>query len=76
MKSFMFFRHRKSGKKLPPEGMSAADIQKQSSICTGETVIGFYDPKTDRLLQAVVVRSAQDVADYYRMYGFEPPSKL
>ncbi len=72
----MFFRHRKNGKKLPPEGMSAADIQKQSSICTGETVIGFYDPKTDRLLQAVVVRSVQDVADYYRMYGFEPPSKL
>ena len=72
----MFFRHIKNGKKLPPEGMSAADIQKQSSICTGETVIGFYDPKTDRLLQAVVVRSAQDVADYYRMYGFEPPSKL
>lgn len=72
----MFFRHRKNGKKLPPEGMRAADIQKQSSICTGETVIGFYDPKTDRLLQAVVVRSVQDVADYYRMYGFEPPSKL
>lgn len=72
----MFFRHRKNGKKFPPEGMRVADIQKQSSICTGETVIGFYDPKTDRLLQAVVVRSAQDVADYYRMYGFEPPSKL
>ena len=72
----MFFRHRKNGKKNTPEGMSAADNQKKSSICTGETVIGFYDPKTDRLLQAVVVRSAQDVADYYRMYGFEPPSKL
>ena len=31
------------------------------------------DPKTGKLLQAVVVRTPQDLADFYRSFGFEPP---
>ena len=34
---------------------------------------GFRQPGTDRLLQAVVVHSPQDVADFYRSYGFSAP---
>ena len=49
------------------------DIATQSSICTGETLIGFLDPHTGRLLQAVVVRTQADRAAFYRAYGYEPP---
>ena len=53
----MFFNHRKTCAALqPPPGLGPADIATQSSICTGETIIGFRQPGTDRLLQAVVVR--------------------
>lgn len=61
----MFFNHRKTCAALqPPPGLGPADIATQSSICTGETIIGFRQPGTDRLLQAVVVHSPQDVANF------------
>ena len=60
----MFFNHRKTCAALqPPPGLGPADIATQSSICTGETIIGFRQPGTDRLLQA----------DFYRSYGFSAP---
>ena len=47
----MFFNHRKTCAALqPPPGLGPADIAMQSSICTGETIIGFRQPGTDRLL--------------------------
>ena len=70
----MFFnRHKTVSVLRPPQSLGPADIATQSSICTGETIIGFRQPGTDRLLQAVVVHSAQDVADFYRSYGFSVP---
>lgn len=72
----MFFKRKKSRVLTPPEGLGVQDIRRQSSICTGETVIGFLEPKTGRLLQAVVVRSAREEADFYRSYGFQPPMGL
>ena len=72
----MFFKRPKPAVLTPPPGMGPKDIRKQSSICTGETVIGFWDAKTGRLLQAVVVRSAKDETDFYHSYGFEPPFGL
>lgn len=70
----MFFNRHKTGSVLrPPQGLGPADIATQSSICTGETIIGFRQPGTDRLLQAVVVHSAQDIADFYRSHGFSVP---
>ena len=70
----MFFHRRKTSTALqPPQGLGPADIVTQSSICTGETIIGFRQPGTDRLLQAVVVHSTQDIADFYRSYGFSVP---
>lgn len=69
----MFFRKRKSPPLTPPPGLGAKDIATESSICTGETVIGFRDPAGGRLLQAVVVRSPADREAFYRAYGWEPP---
>lgn len=63
--------HRRPPHLTPPEGFGAGDIRTQSSICTGETTVGFYDPHTGNLLRAVVVRTPQDLADFYRSYGFD-----
>lgn len=75
----MWFEFGKKGKEknslTPPAGMTAADIATQSSICTGEMLIGFLDSKNGRLLQAVVVRNETDIAAFYRAYGYEPPCR-
>ena len=75
----MWFEFGKKGKEKsslsPPAGMTAADIATQSSICTGEMLIGFLDSKNGRLLQAVVVRNETDIAAFYRAYGYEPPCR-
>lgn len=72
--AFGLFKKKKAALPLtPPSGMGQKDIRTQSSVCTGETLVGFLDPKTDRLLQAVVVKNETDLADYYRKYGYEPP---
>ncbi|MFR0949152.1 hypothetical protein [Ruminococcus sp.] len=41
----------------------------ESSTCTGETVIGFYDAAEKRLCYAELVRNEADVAAFYRKYG-------
>ena len=47
----MFFNHRKTCAALqPPPGLGPADIATQSSICTGETIIGFRQTGFCRLL--------------------------
>lgn len=69
----MLFARKPRTVQTPPQGLGRADIATQSSICTGETIIGFRQPGTDRLLQAVAVRTPQDIRDFYRAYGFDPP---
>ena len=70
----MFGRRSKRHKvQQPPEGFGEKDIRVEKSICTGEATIGFWDSRTGRLLQAVVVRNDTDFADFYRSYGYEPP---
>ena len=70
----MFFNHRKTCAALqPPPGLGPADISIQSSIFTGETKNGVPPPGPGRRFQAVVVHSPQDVADFYRSYGFSAP---
>lgn len=68
----MLFAKQKKTPLAPPEGLGEKDIATESSICTGETIIGFRDPKTGRLLQAVVVRTQADRDAFYRSYGFDP----
>ena len=52
-----------------PEPFSADDIKVESSICTGEKTIGFYDKAGKRLVYAELVRSEKDIEDFYKKYG-------
>jgi hypothetical protein len=54
-----------------PDGFSTADIKTEASICTGEKIIGFYDKATKKLCYAELVRSDEDIAEFYRKYGVE-----
>ena len=52
-----------------PEPFTAADIRTEASTCTGERTIGFYDRGAYRLRYAELVRSEQDIRDFYEKYG-------
>ena len=61
---------KKKTKPLPlPEGYRAEDIKMESSICTGETTIGFYNKEKKRLAFAELVKSEADIDAYYEKYG-------
>lgn len=63
----------KKSKPLPlPKGCTEKDVATESSVCTGETVIGFRD-SSGRLSSAVVCRSQADLLAFYRAYGLTPP---
>jgi acetyl/propionyl-CoA carboxylase alpha subunit len=52
-----------------PKGCEGLDIRVESSVCTGEKVIGFYDPKTKKLLCSELVRTDEDIKAFYKKYG-------
>ncbi|MGN1116273.1 MAG: hypothetical protein ACI4TH_06885 [Candidatus Ornithomonoglobus sp.] len=56
-----------------PQGYTIGDIRTESSICTGETTIGFYDAHERRLMYAELVKSDEDITAYYAKYGAERP---
>ena len=64
--------HRKKEILPIPAPFTAADIKTEASICTGERMIGFYDRKTHKLCYAELVRSEQDIDDFYARYGVPP----
>ena len=72
----LFGRKKEKQNLIPPEGMGRGDVRTESSICTGETLIGFYDAASGQLLRAVVVRTPADFAGFYHAYGWEPPHKM
>lgn len=60
----------KRNKPVPvPKECMGLDIRVESSVCTGEKVIGFYDPVTKKLLYSELVRTDEDIKAYYRKYG-------
>ena len=59
-----------------PEGFTEKDIRTESSICTGETIIGFYDLKTKKLISAELVTSPEDIDKFYARYGLQAPEKI
>lgn len=60
----------RKNKILPiPDGFTAEDIRVESSICTGEKTIGFYCAADKKLHYAELVRSQEDIAEFYRKYG-------
>lgn len=52
-----------------PEGFTAADIRVESSVCTGEKTIGFYNAAEKKLVCAELVRSDGDIDAFYAKYG-------
>jgi hypothetical protein len=65
----MFRRKKKS---IPiPEGYTVESIRIESSVCTGEKTIGFYDSVQKKLMYAELVESDQDVAAFYEKYGIK-----
>ncbi len=67
----------KKKKTLPiPEGCTADGIRVESSICTGEKVIGFYSPGERKLLCAELVQSDADIAAFCEKYGIREPVQI
>ena len=63
--------HRKKTIQPIPKPFTAQDIKTEASTCTGERTIGFYDRGSHRLRYAELVRSEQDIRDFYAKYGVE-----
>lgn len=67
----MIFKKKSAAPLAIPDGFVAEDIKTESSICTGETTIGFYDKETNRLTYAELVKSEADINAYYAKYGLK-----
>lgn len=52
-----------------PEGFTEDDIKIESSICTGEKTIGFYNRSENKLMYAELVRNDEDIDAFYKKYG-------
>jgi len=70
----LFKKHKKSVQSIP-EPFTAEDIRVESSICTGEKTIGFYDKGAHKLSFAELVCTEQDIMDFYQRYGAELDSE-
>ena len=54
-----------------PEGYTKDDIKLESSTCTGEKTIGFYDKHDKKLHYSELVRTERDIKAFYAKYGIE-----
>ncbi|MDO4155658.1 MAG: hypothetical protein Q4D37_02625 [Oscillospiraceae bacterium] len=67
------FSRKRTAKPLPlPDGCTPEQIRIESSICTGEKTIGFYDVTEKKLRYAELVRAESDIAAFYARYGLSP----
>ena len=67
------FKKKKAAVEPVPAGFTTDDIKIESSICTGETTIGFYDESERRLICAELVTCDDDITAYYEKYGAKRP---
>ena len=66
---------KKNKKVMPiPDGFSKEDIRIESSICTGERTIGFYNKTEKKLMYAELINSDKDINAFYEKYGVEKGS--
>ncbi len=70
----LFKKHKVAVQPIP-EPFTEEDIRVESSICTGEKTIGFYDRAAHKLRYVELVRSEQDVQDFFKKYGVELDSE-
>lgn len=65
-----FFSKKRNAKPLPlPDGCMPEQIRIETSICTGEKTIGFYDATEKKLRYAELVREESDIVSFYARYG-------
>lgn len=64
----MLFKHKKTIQPIPKECIGL-EVRIESSICTGEKTIGFYDPHTKKLIYSELVTSQKDIDNFYSKYG-------
>ncbi len=62
----------KKHKPIPvPQECRGMEIKVQSSTCTGEKTIGFYDRASGRLMYSELVRTQADIDAFYEKYGLK-----
>ncbi len=71
MMMHLFFRKRITKPMPLPDGCTPEQIRIESSICTGEKTIGFYDAAEKKLRYAELVREESDIAAFYTRYGLK-----
>lgn len=54
-----------------PEECRGMQVRTQSSTCTGETLIGFYDRRSGELMYPELVRSQEDIDAFCQRYGIQ-----
>lgn len=54
-----------------PDECRGMEVKIESSTCTGEKTIGFFDPVSRKLLYRELVRIEHDIADFYEKYGLK-----
>ena len=62
-------------KKAPPPipyDPAAQEPALRSSICTGETVVGFIDRETGKFCEYALARGQAEVDDFCQRVGIEP----
>ncbi len=64
------FKKAQKCKPIPKE-CEGLEVKVQSSTCTGEKTIGFFDRVSGRLLYSELVKSDEDIAYFYAKYGLK-----
>jgi hypothetical protein len=54
-----------------PNECQGMEIRIESSVCTGEKTIGFFNPDTRRLMYTELVKSDDDISAFYEKYGLK-----
>ena len=57
-----------------PDECRGMEIKIQSSTCTGEKTIGFYNRNTRELMYPELVKTDGDITAFYDKYGLERPT--
>jgi hypothetical protein len=52
-----------------PDECRGMEVKVESSVCTGEKTIGFFDPISGKLMYTELVRSDDDIRAFYEKYG-------
>ncbi len=58
-----------------PSECKGMEVKMQTSVCTGEKIIGFYNRNTRELMYSELVKSPRDIQEFYKKYGIKQENK-